>query len=101
MFSNIPLPPDAEPLIRETGTDAIQFVMVSRASPDSVVAYYRVVLSADPFRLVNERKSGNSTAFYAEQNGPSIWITVSPQREPGRAGGDRRRRQPIPVKAKP
>lgn len=78
VLPNIPLPPDPEPLIRETGTNAMQFLIASRASTDSVVAYYRRVLSADPFRLVNERTSGKTTSFYAEQNGPSIWITVSP-----------------------
>ena len=78
VLPNIPLPPDPEPLVRETGTNAMQIVIASRASTDSVVAYYRRVLSTDPFRLINERSSGKTTAFYAEQNGPSIWITVSP-----------------------
>jgi len=83
VLPNIPLPPNAEPLIRETGTDAMQFLIVSRASPDSVVSYYRRVLSVDPFRLINERTSGKSTAFYAEQDGPSIWITVRPNGSEG------------------
>lgn len=78
VLPNIPLPPDPEPLVRETGTNAMQFVIASRAVPDSVVAYYRRVLSADPFRLMNERTAGKVTSFYAEQNGPSIWISVSP-----------------------
>ena len=78
VLPNIPLPPDPEPLVRETGTNAMQFLIASRAAPDSVVAYYRRVLSVDPFRLINERTSGQTTSFYAEQNGPSIWITVSP-----------------------
>ena len=78
VLPNIPLPPDPEPLIKESGTNAMQFLIASRASPDSVVSYYRQVLSVDPFRLVNERTAGKTTSFYAEQDGPSIWITVSP-----------------------
>jgi hypothetical protein len=79
----IPLPPDPEPLVRENGTEAIQFVIVSRQSSDSVTNYYRQLLGSDPFRLINERKSGTSTQFYAEQDGPSIWITVSPNGSSG------------------
>jgi hypothetical protein len=83
VLPNIPLPPDPEPLIKETGTNAMSFLIVSRVAPDSVAAYYRKVLSADPFRLVNERTSGRTTSFYAEQDGPSIWITVSPNGSQG------------------
>lgn len=83
VLPNLPLPPDPEPLVRETGTNAMQFTIVSKASRDSVVAYYRRILSADPFRLVNERTAGKTTSFYAEQNGPSIWITVSPNGDEG------------------
>ncbi len=75
---NIPLPPDPQPLVRQEGVEAMALVVLSTDSPDSVESYYRRVLAADPFRLINERHSGNTTAFYAEQNGPSIWITVSP-----------------------
>jgi hypothetical protein len=78
VLPNIPLPPDPEPLVKETGTNAMRVLIVSRVAPDSVVAYYRKILSAEPFRLVNERSSGRTTSFYAEQDGPSIWITVSP-----------------------
>jgi len=83
VLPNIPLPPDPEPLIKETGTNAMSFLVVSRVAPDSVASYYRKVLSTDPFRLVNERTSGRTTSFYAEQDGPSIWITVSPNGSQG------------------
>jgi hypothetical protein len=83
VLPNIPLPPEPEPLIRQSGTNAMQFLIVSRVSPDSVVNYYRRVLSQDPFRLQNERTSGKTTSFYAEQDGPSIWITVSPNGSAG------------------
>ena len=83
VLPNIPLPPDPEPLVRETGTNAMRVLVVSRVAPDSVVAYYRRALSVDPFRLINERTSGKTTSFYAEQDGPSIWITVSPNGSSG------------------
>jgi hypothetical protein len=83
VLPNIPLPPDPEPLVKETGTNAMRVLIVSRVAPDSVAAYYRNVLSADPFRLINERSSGRTTSFYAEQDGPSIWITVSPNGDQG------------------
>lgn len=83
VLPNIPLPPDPDPLVREDGVDAVQFVVLSRDTPDSVASYYRRVLGADPFRLINERHAGNTAEFYAEQNGPSIWITVSPNGSSG------------------
>ena len=83
VLPNIPLPPHAQPLAREGGVDAIQFVIVSSDPPDSIAKYYRNLLSRDPFHLVNERSRGGNTQFYAEQNGPSLWITVSPN---GNAG---------------
>ncbi|MGH7583898.1 MAG: hypothetical protein ACREL5_11800 [Gemmatimonadales bacterium] len=83
VLPNIPLPPHAQPLVREGGVDAIQFVIVSSDPPDSVANYYRNLLSRDPFRLVNERSKGGGTQFYAEQDGPSLWITVSPNGSAG------------------
>ena len=34
VLPNIPLPPDPEPLIKETGTNAMSFLIVSRVAPD-------------------------------------------------------------------
>lgn len=83
-FRILPLPPDAQALVKEGGVDAMQIVLVTPWRPDSVVAYYRKALSADPFHLVNERASGRSTALYAEQdNGPPIWVTVAPNGSEG------------------
>ena len=76
----------------------MQILVVSRAAPDSVVAYYRRILSADPFHLVNERSSGRTTSFYAEQDGPSIWITVGPNGNEG-SHGDHCRRQRLAAEA--
>lgn len=79
----VPLPPGGQPLASQGGTDAMQIVVVSPVSPDSVANYYRDILSRDPFRLINERTTQHTTIFYAEQNGPSIWITVEPNGHDG------------------
>ena len=78
VLPNLPLPPEGQPLVREGGAEAMQFLFVSPVSPDSIVAYYRDALSTGAFHLINESKMGKSTAFYAEQDGPSIWVTVRP-----------------------
>lgn len=83
-FHTIPLPPEAQALVSEGGTEAMQMVFVTPVSPDSIVVYYRRILSADPFHLVNERARGKSTALYAEQDrGPPIWVTISPNGSEG------------------
>ncbi len=78
-FKTLPLPPDGQTLVTEGGAEAMQIVTVTPMRPDSVLGYYRMVLSADPFHLMNERTVGKVTALYAEQdNGPPIWVTISP-----------------------
>jgi hypothetical protein len=78
-FKTLPLPPDGQTLVTEGGAEAMRVVTVTPWRPDSVLAYYRMVLSTDPFHLINERTVGKATALYAEQdNGPPIWVTISP-----------------------
>jgi hypothetical protein len=83
VLPNFPLPPQGEALTREGGADAMQFLFVSPMPPDSIVSYYTNVLSTGAFHLINEQKSGKTTALYAEQDGPSIWVTVSPNGNTG------------------
>ena len=83
VLPNFPLPPQAQALTREGGSDAMQFLFVSALPPDSVVSYYVGVLSTGAFHLINEQKSGKTTALYAEQDGPSIWVTVAPNGSDG------------------
>lgn len=91
-FPNLPLPPEPQILTADRGTEAMQIIVVSPVTADSAVAYYRTVLSTDPFRLINEQKSGKMTTFYAEQDGPSLWVSVAPNGTAGSqitlAGGD-------------
>ena len=78
VLPNIPLPPQAQPLVHEGGAEAMQFLFATPVAVDSIVSYYRATLSAGAFHLVNEVTKGKTTSFYAEQDGPSIWVTVSP-----------------------
>lgn len=78
MLPNIPFPPNAEPVTTERADKALKLVFTSGSPADSVVAYYRTVLAAAPYRLINEGMSGNITSFYVEQDGPSMWVTVQP-----------------------
>ena len=73
---NIPLPPDAQPLGSERGGDAAQLLVSTPVSADTVVAFYREVLSRPPYRLVNEATAQQITSFYVEQDGPALWVTV-------------------------
>jgi hypothetical protein len=78
-FKTLPMPPQGQALVVSGGTEAMQLVAVTPLMPDTVLAYYRGVLSADPFHLMNERTVGKVTALYAEQdNGPPIWVTIAP-----------------------
>lgn len=78
VLPNIPLPPGATPMTSESGGDATRIVISSTSPADTVVAFYRITLSAPPFRLINEAKAGTMTSFYVEQDGPPMWVTVEP-----------------------
>ena len=78
VLPNIPFPPEAEPVGSDRTPNAMQLVFASSVPSDSVVAYYRTVLAAAPYRLINEGKAGNVTSFYVEQDGPSMWVRVQP-----------------------
>jgi hypothetical protein len=83
VMPRIPLPPDGQTLTAESGTDATQIIVVSPHPVDSVLAYYRDLLAAAPYRLLSESKTADGTVFYAEADGPSLWITVMKNGEAG------------------
>jgi hypothetical protein len=78
VLPTLPFPPDAQPVTTQSGADATQVILVTPQSPDSVAAYYRRVLGEPPFRLVNETTSNGVISFLADQNGPSLWVTIQP-----------------------
>ncbi len=74
---NLPLPPGGEVVSREGGEDALKIRFRSDIAPDQLVAYYRGVLGKPPWRLVSDTPSPDgAVTLYAEQDGPSIWVTV-------------------------
>ncbi|HEY3011860.1 MAG TPA: hypothetical protein VGJ36_03865 [Gemmatimonadales bacterium] len=76
-FSSLPLPPDPEFVSRAGSADALQITLHSSADVARVIDYYRNVLSRGSWRLVSDLKSADgSTALYAEQNGPPLWVRI-------------------------
>lgn len=74
---NLPLPPNGEVISREGGEDALKFRFKSDVAPEPMLAYYRSVLGKPPWRLVSDTPSPDgAVTLYAEQNGPSIWVTI-------------------------
>lgn len=83
VLPNLPLPPNGTLQSRESSPEAMQVVAVTDVGVDSVLAYYRLILGKEPFRLINETTADSITSFYVEQAGPSLWISV---RRNGSAG---------------
>ena len=76
VLPNLPLPPGGEVVSRDGGERALALI-ISTPNPDTlVVAHYRTVLGAPPFRLINEDSTAAGVSFYAEQDGPPIWVVV-------------------------
>jgi hypothetical protein len=74
---NLPLPPLATVISRAGSEDALQITFRSTLPPDSITAYYRRVLSSGVWTLVGDtRTADGSTALYAEQDGPPLWVTI-------------------------
>ena len=83
VLPNIAMPPGGEALGAEGGAEAASLLISTPVSSDTVVAFYREVLSRAPYRLINESLNAGTTSFYVEQDGPPLWVTV----EPLEAGG--------------
>ena len=73
----LPLPPMASVVRRAGSEDALQITFRSTVPPDSIVAYYRKVLSSGVWSLVGDtRTADGSIALYAERDGPPLWVTI-------------------------
>ncbi len=74
---HFPLPPSAEIISREGGEDALKFRFKSDLAPEPMLAYYRNLLGKPPWRLISDTPSPDgAVTLYAEQDGPSIWVTI-------------------------
>jgi hypothetical protein len=76
VLPNIAIPPGGEVTSTEGGTEAASLLISTPLAADSVILFYRDVLSRPPYRLVNEAVSGRMTTFYVEQETASLWVTV-------------------------
>lgn len=76
-FANLPLPPSPEFVSRTGSADALQITLRTSMDAARVTDYYRNVLSRGNWRLVSDVKnSDGSASFYAEQNGPPLWVRI-------------------------
>lgn len=75
-FPNIPLPEGGQIVSSIGEGDARQLIITTPIVADTVVAYYRGLLSEEPYQLVNESTNDGRTSFYVEQDGPPLWVTV-------------------------
>jgi hypothetical protein len=76
VLPNLPLPPDGEIVSRDGGERALALIISSPRPDTTVVDFYRSVLGAPPFRLINEDSTAAGISFYAEQDGPPIWVVI-------------------------
>jgi hypothetical protein len=78
-FPNLPLPPASQFVSRAGSEDALQLKLISAASSQQVLDYYRGVLTKGKWQLISDvKKPDGSVVLYAEQDGPPLWVTVSP-----------------------
>ncbi|HRP07601.1 MAG TPA: hypothetical protein PLL69_03845 [Gemmatimonadales bacterium] len=76
VLPNIALPPNGQMVGTLGGEEAATLLVSSPMPADSVVDFYRDVLTRPPYRLINEAEAEGRTSFYVEQDGPSLWVTV-------------------------
>src|SRR5690606_21934634 len=55
-FANIPLPPNGVPAGSEGTGEALQLMVTSEFEADSVSAFYRGLLTEEPYHLINESR---------------------------------------------
>jgi hypothetical protein len=76
-FPNLPLPANAEFVSRAGSAEALQITFRSPSEVTQVVDFYRGALTQGNWRLVSDIKSADgSTALYAEQDGPPLWVRI-------------------------
>lgn len=79
-FAEIPFPPNPSYVSRSGGEGALTLSLRSDQPIDVVVAHYRRVLGAEPWRLRSDAKEGeDGRVFYAEQGGRPLWVRLRPE----------------------
>jgi hypothetical protein len=83
-FANIPLPPNGVPAGSEGTGDALQLMVTSEFTADSVSAFYRRLLTQEPYHLINESSTAGTTSFYVESaDKRPLWVHVTPEASGG------------------
>ena len=83
-FANIPLPPNGMPAGSEGTGEALQLMVTSEFEADSVSAFYRGLLTEEPYHLINESRTGGTTTFYVESGDKRpMWVHVEPKADGG------------------
>jgi hypothetical protein len=63
---------------RSGSADALQITLRTPLEEEKVTEYYRTVLTRGNWRLVSDiRNPDGSTALYAEQDGPPLWVRIT------------------------
>ena len=82
---NIPLPPRSEVVSRAGSPDALQITFASADTPETVLAYYRGVLSQGGWSLESDTPDASgAAALYALKDGHPMWVRIT--RTPGAPG---------------
>lgn len=81
----LPFPPLAEVVSRAGTPDAVQITFRSKATPDQVLNYYRVLLPKGGWSLESDAEDAvGAMALYALKEGHPMWIRIS--QAPGMPG---------------
>jgi hypothetical protein len=71
------VPPASQVVGRSGSEDALQITFRSQWGEERLAAYYRDVLSREPWELVNDAEDQvGATVLYAERDGPPLWIRI-------------------------
>lgn len=83
VLAGVPIFPSFE-LVDTAGTaDAARVTLRIAAPPDSVMAFYRRELSKGGWRISSEVPDSGGVDFYAERDGPPLWVQIRPGLPPG------------------
>jgi hypothetical protein len=77
----VPVMPGLRPVSVAGTNEAVGTNLLSDASPDSVVGWYRRELLRGGWRLISDLKSGDTLTLHAQRDGPPLWIIAVPGRD--------------------
>jgi hypothetical protein len=78
VLAGVPIFPGAEVVDTAGTSDAARITVYIVARPDSVAAFYRRELSTLGWRISSEVPDSGGVDFYAERDGPPLWVQIRP-----------------------